>query len=90
MHSFGGLLYHALSPFVPTEFSLLTDLIDAAVWAKHAIEGTWYSLTARADGSCRSSACPKVLRYVPPPQRRRELCFDRPENLRKGFVTHGT
>ncbi len=70
MRSSGGLLYHALSPFVPTEFSLLAGLIDGAVWAKHTIEGNWYSLTARADGSCRSSACPKVLRYVPPPQRR--------------------
>ncbi len=38
MHSSGGLLYHALSPFIPTEFSLLADLINGAVWAKHTID----------------------------------------------------
>lgn len=47
MHSSGSLLYHALSPFIPTEFSLQADLINGAVWAKHTIEGNWYSLMAR-------------------------------------------
>jgi len=42
MHFSGGLLCHALSPFVPTEFSVLADLIDGAVCAKHTFEASWF------------------------------------------------
>ena len=62
MNSSGGLLYHALSPFVPTEFSLQAGLKDSPGLAHNTIEGTLDFLTARSGGSCQTSACRRVLR----------------------------
>ncbi len=62
MNSSGGLLYHALSPFVPTEFSLQAGLKDGPGLAHNTIEGTLDFLTARSGGSCQTSACRRVLR----------------------------
>src|SRR5216684_2260173 len=57
----------------------------AYVWAQHAIEGTLYFQSARADGSCWLSACPKVLRYVPAPAAEVRTVFRSAGELAEGL-----